>query len=160
MFLCKAFKKVINKYPNIRLLIIGEGEQKKILTHYIKKNNLEKNIFLIGFLDNIFYILSRSKGFILSSLWEDPGFVIVEAAFCKIPIISSDCDNGPKELIKDNINGILFKSNNIENFLIKFDELIKLEKNSNKLLLNNLKMSKKFTLFNHYLNFEKILNDV
>ena len=160
MFLCKAFKKVINKYPNIRLLIIGEGEQKKILTHYIKKNDLEKNIFLIGFLDNIFYILSRSKGFILSSLWEDPGFVLVEAAFCKVPIISSDCDNGPKELIKDNINGILFKSNNIENFLVKFDEIIKLKKNSNKLLLNNLKMSKKFTLFNHYLNFEKILNDV
>jgi len=160
MFLCKAFKKVMNKYPNIRLLIIGEGEQKKILTHYIKKNNLEKNIFLIGFLDNIFYILSKSKGFILSSLWEDPGFVLVEAAFCKVPIISSDCDNGPKELIKDNINGILFKSNNIENFLVKFDEIIKLKKNSNKLLLNNLKMSKKFTLFNHYLNFKKILNNV
>ena len=160
MFLCKAFKKVMNKYPNIRLLIIGEGEQKKILTHYIKKNNLEKNIFLIGFLNNIFYILSRSKGFILSSLWEDPGFVLVEAAFCKVPIISSDCDNGPKELIKDNINGILFKSNNIENFLVKFDEIIKLKKNSNKLLLNNLKMSKKFTLFNHYLNFKKILNNV
>ena len=160
MFLCKAFKKVINKYPNIRLLIIGEGEQKKFLTDYIKKNNLEKNIFLIGFLDNIFYILSRSKGFILSSLWEDPGFVLVEAAFCKVPIISSDCDNGPKELIKDNINGILFESNNIENFLVKFDEIIKLKKNSNKLLLNNLKMSKKFTLFNHYLNFKKILNNV
>ena len=96
-------------------------------------------------MDNIFYILSRSKGFILSSLWEDPGFVIVEAAFCKVPIISSDCDSGPKELIKDNINGILFKSNNIENFLIKFDEFIKLEKNYNKILLNNLKMSKKFT---------------
>ena len=160
MFLCKAFKKVMNKYPNIRLLIIGEGEQKKILTHYIKKNNLEKNIFLVGFLDNIFYILSRSKGFILSSLWEDPGFVIVEAAFCKVPIISSDCDNGPNELIKDNINGILFKSNNIENFLVKFDEIIKLKKNSNKLLLNNLKMSKKFTLFNHYLSLKKIFNDV
>ena len=160
MFLCKAFKKVINKYPNIRLLIIGEGEQKKFLTDYIKKNNLEKNIFLIGFLDNIFYILSKSKGFILSSLWEDPGFVIVEAAFCKVPIISSDCDNGPKELIKDSINGILFKSNNTENFLVKFDEFIKLKKNSNKFLLNNLKMSKKFTLFNHYLSFKKILNDV
>ena len=111
-------------------------------------------------MDNIFYILSKSKGFILSSLWEDPGFVLVEAAFCKVPIISSDCDNGPKELIKDNINGILFKSNNIENFLVKFDEIIKLKKNSNKLLLNNLKMSKKFTLFNHYQNFKKILNNV
>ena len=36
----------------------------------------------------------------------------------------------------------------------------KLKKNSNKLLLNNLKMSKKFTLFNHYLNLKKIFNDV
>ena len=34
------------------------SEEKKIITRYIKKNNLEKNIFLIGFLDNIFYILS------------------------------------------------------------------------------------------------------
>ena len=107
-----------------------------------------------------YYCIKGFISFILSSLWEDPGFVIVEAAFCKIPIISSDCDNGPKELIKDNINGILFKSNNIENFLVKFDEIIKLKKNSNKLLLNNLKMSKKFTLFNHYLNFKKILNNV
>ena len=160
LFLCKCFKLIVDKDPSQILVIAGEGENKSQIMQYIRKNNLKKNIVLAGYLDDIYYHMCRSKGFILSSLWEDPGFVIIEAAFCRVPIFSSDCDSGPKELIRDNINGILFKSNNIENFLIKFDEFIKLEKNSNKLLLNNLKMSKKFTLFNHYLNFEKILNDV
>ena len=159
LFLCKCFKLIVDKDPSQILVIAGEGENKSQIMQYIRKNNLKKNIVLTGHLDNIYYHMCRSKVFILSSLWEDPGFVIVEAAFCRVPIISSDCDNGPKELIKDSINGILFKSNNIENFLVKFDEIIKL-KNFNKLLLNNLKMSKKFTLFNHYLNFKKILNDV
>ncbi len=160
LFLCKCFKLIVDKDPSQILVIAGEGENKSQIMQYIRKNNLKKNIVLTGHLDNIYYHMCRSKAFILSSLWEDPGFVIIEAAFCRVPIFSSDCDSGPKELIRDNINGILFKSNNIENFLIKFDEFIKLEKNSNKLLLNNLKMSKKFTLFNHYLNFEKTLIDV
>jgi len=158
IFLCKAFKQVLLRHPNLKLVIAGHGEDKNEILSFVKKNNLENNIFLIGHVDNVFYYISRSKGFILSSLWEDPGFVLVEAAFCRVPIITSDCDNGPKELIKDNINGILFKSNNIENFLIKFDEFVKLKKNSNKILLNNLKMSKKFTIFNHYLSLMKILN--
>ena len=58
-----------------------EKDKSKILS-YIKKNNLENNIFLIGYVENIFHLIARSDGFILSSLWEDPGFVLVEAAFC------------------------------------------------------------------------------
>ena len=148
------------KYPIYHLILLGEGEQKELLIRETKKLEIQDRVSFLGYKKNVYKYLLNSDCFILSSLWEDPGFVIIEAAFCRVPIFSSDCDSGPKELIKDNINGILFKSNNIENFLIKFDEFIKLEKNSNKLLLNNLKMSKKFTLFNHYLNFEKILNDV
>ena len=157
IFLCKAFKNVLLKYPDLKLVIAGEGEDKEKILSLIKKNNLENKIFLIGYVQNIFYYISRSKGFVLSSLWEDPGFVLVEAAFCRVPVISSDCGSGPKELIKEDVNGILFNSNNLESFEKKFDKFLKLEKNLNKLLLNNLKMSKKFTLFNHYLSFTSIL---
>lgn len=160
IFLCNAFKKVLLKYPDLKLVIAGEGEDKKKILSLIKQNNLENKIFLIGYIQNIFYYMSRSKGFVLSSLWEDPGFVLVEAAFCRVPVFSSDCSSGPKELIKEDINGILFSSNNLDNFVKKFDKFLKLEKDLNKLILNNLKMSKKFTLFNHYATFKKILKGV
>ncbi len=156
LFLCRAFKIIINKYPSLKLLIAGEGEDKKKLTEYIEKNELENNIFLIGHVDNIFPLMKDAEAFILSSLWEDPGFVIIEAAFCRTPVFSSDCITGPKEIIKNNYNGFLFESNNIESFLDCFEILLK-RKNNSEVLLNNLKYTKKFTLFNHYIAFKDLI---
>ena len=51
----------------------------------------------------------NSNGFILTSLWEDPGFVLIEATYCRTPILSSDAWPGPVELIKNNYNGVVFK---------------------------------------------------
>ena len=77
-----------------------------------------------------------------------------------MPIISNDCSSGPKELIKEGYNGILFNSNDVDNFVKKFDEFLQLKEDLNQILLNSLKMSKKFTLFNHYATFKRILEGV
>ena len=156
LFLCKAFKIIINKYPNFKLLIAGDGEDKKKLVDYIDKYKLKKNIFLIGHVDNIFPLMKNAEAFILSSLWEDPGFVIIEAAFCRTPVFSSNCITGPKEIIKNNHNGFLFESDNIESFLDCFEIFLKKKKNS-EVLLNNLRCTKKFTLFNHYTAFKDLI---
>ena len=140
------------------MLIAGEGEDFKKLNHFIKKNNLEKNIFLIGYKKDILKYFYNSKGLIVSSLWEDPGFVIIEAGMTKSFILSSNCLNGPKDLIKDNFNGILFESNDKKSFIEKFKIFSKLDKIDNKdLLFNNLKTSKKFTLYYHYKSLNNIL---
>ena len=125
VFLCKAFQQVVVKYPEYKLLIAGKGEDKKKIKDYIIKNNLEKNIFLIDYVDNIFPLIKNSEAFILSSLWEDPGFVIIEAAFCRKTVFSSNCLTGPREIIKNDYNGFLFESDNVQDFLKNFDELIK-----------------------------------
>ena len=57
---------------------------------------------------NIYKFLNISQCFILSTLWEDPGFVFIEAALSNVNIISSDCPNGPKEIV--NKNGLLFSN--------------------------------------------------
>ena len=157
IFLCEAFHKIILKYPDSKLLIAGDGEDKDRITNYIVKNKLEKNIILLGHVANIYPLMKFAKSFIMSSLWEDPGFVIIEAAFCRTMVFSSDCNTGPKEIIKDNFNGILFKSNNIDNFLEKFELLIS-SFNKKDLLINNLKQVRQFTQFNHYISFEKLLS--
>ena len=91
----------------------------------------------------------------------DPGFVIVEAAFCKTPIITSNCYNGPKEIIPSSDYGYIFESNNLHslekqlnNFLIDAkDDKDKI----NRKKLNTLKNIKKFTNFRHYLALKNIL---
>ena len=146
--------------PNIRLLIAGEGEDKKKINDYIKNNSLEKNIILLGYIENIFPILTKAKALILPSLWEDPGFVLIESGFCKLPVITSDCPNGPKELIKHNQNGFIFKNNDAHSCEEQISNFLEQKKDLKEILYNNLKMSKMFSLYNHQKNFKDIIRGV
>ena len=68
--------------------------------------------------------MKKSSAFILSSLWEAPGFVLIEAAFSNSFIISSDCKYGPSEFLKKGENGFLFNSNTkniLRDKLVEFD---------------------------------------
>ena len=158
LFLVDAFKE-FNQGKNYKLLILGDGEQKEKIQNFIKLNNLEKTIFLLGYKKNVFKFFKNSKCFILSSLWEDPGFVLVEAAYMNTPIISSDCQNGPKEFLNNGKGGILYNSNNkksLINSLLNFENLSKEQLKNFK--INSKKSSKKFLIFNHYKTLANILN--
>jgi len=156
IFLCKAFRELVKKNDKLKLFIAGTGEEELNLKRFIKENNLKKNIILLGHIDNIYPYFKNSKGFILSSLWEDPGFVLIEASFCRTLVLSSNSWPGPIELIRDKINGIVFESNNIESFVKKFKIFENID-NINQIKLNNLKQSKNFTLFSHYKNLSKLI---
>lgn len=149
-FLINSFSK-FNLNKDNKLIIVGEGEERKKLEKIIEEKKLNNSVKLIGYQNNVFSFLERSKCFILSSLWEDPGFVLLEAGFSNTFVISSDCKNGPKEILNFGKNGFLFESNN-ETSLIKalenFENL-----NDNKKLDYKIKLKKKikdFSLLNHY----------
>ena len=156
-FFCKAFKELIKKNANLKLLIAGNGEQENKIKKYIAKNNLSKNIILLGYVENIYPYFKNSNGFILTSLWEDPGFVLIEAAYCRTPILSSDAWPGPVELIKNNYNGVVFETSNMNSFLKKFEIFSNLKKHEN-FRLNNLRMCRKFTLYSHYNKLINLIN--
>jgi len=150
IFLIECFHELIKKDDQIKLIIIGEGELKNILKQKINELNINNNIFLIGYKENIYEYLRYSRAFILSSLWEDPGFVLIEAAFCNLNLISSDCPNGPSELLNNGKDGFMYKSNNKEDFLIKFNEYLLSDNHD----LFNKKLAvkkniKNFTYFKH-----------
>ena len=107
------------------LLIIGDGELKDELSFKIKSNNLQKRIILIPYKKNIFNIIANSKAVLVSSLWEDPGFVMIESAAIGKVVVISDCPSGPKEFIDFNKNGFIFKSNNEESFLESLNSFFK-----------------------------------
>ena len=110
IYLIDEFDSFLKDYPNNNLLIFGEGEQKKKLEKKIYSLKLEKKILLMGFNNNIYSYMKKAKAFILSSLWEDPGFVIIEAALSNLFVISSDCKNGPREFLSNGKAGLLYSS--------------------------------------------------
>jgi len=156
--LIHAFKKIKNKYPDYHLIILGEGEEKLKLQKLINELDLSKFTHLLGYKKNAYKYLSKAKCFILTSLWEDPGFVLLEASYLNTPIISSNCPNGPSEILSNNDRGFLFKNNNIEDLLRSFDEFHSSsdEKIKKKVLKAKIN-SKKYTKFNHFLQINKIL---
>lgn len=97
-----------------KLLIIGDGPDKWKLEEMIKKYNLEKNIILKGFDKNPYKWMKNSKVFILSSNYEGFGLVLVEALACKVPVISTDCNCGPREILEDGNNGLLIPVGDVE----------------------------------------------
>ncbi|RPF75571.1 MAG: glycosyltransferase [Rickettsiales bacterium TMED254] len=158
-FLISAFGELQKKYKNINLFILGDGEQKQFLESEIQKLDLKDKVYLVGHQDNIFKYLKHAKIFVLTSLWEDPGFVLLEAAYMNKIVLSSDCPSGPKEILDNDNNGFLFKTNSYESFLKKFDDLINSDEDSIIFKKKCLKRkSKEFTFFNHFKILKLILN--
>ena len=147
----------INK--NEKLLIIGEGEEKYKLKELIRKKGLINNVFLIGKIDNVYPYMKKAKALILSSLWEEVGFVIVEAAFSNLFVISSNCPNGPKEFLENGKAGYLFESNTKDNLNEKLMYFVQNEKKLISLKIRAKKNSAKYTPFRHYLSLQKILSN-
>ena len=159
VFLIKCFSRLVKDYTDIKLVIIGDGEEKEKINRLIRANSLEKNIILLGYQKNVFKFLKNCKGFILSSLWEDPGFVLIEAIVSDSVVISSDCPNGPKEIIKEK-NGILFKSNSETDFIYKFKVLMGLSDSEKKeLKINAKKKIKIYSIFHHYKKLQNLLDN-
>ena len=77
------------------------------LESLIAKLNLKKHVFLRGRTTDIFKVMSNSSLFVLSSIYEGFGLVIVEAMSCGLPIISYACPCGPKDIITHGRNGYL-----------------------------------------------------
>jgi glycosyltransferase involved in cell wall biosynthesis len=153
-----AFEKILKQLPDFRANIIGKGEEKNLLEEKIKNLKLSNKIHLLGYKENIYNYLFNSKFFILTSLWEDPGFVLVEAAMCNLILISSDCPNGPTEFLNNGQFGFLYKSNSIEDLVDKFTEA----QNSSIEIINRKKfLAKKnclnYTKFRHFRKMNSLI---
>jgi glycosyltransferase involved in cell wall biosynthesis len=156
-FLINEFSIFFKKNKDFRLLILGDGEEKSKLQNIIKAEKLENDVFLVGRVDNIFNYLKSSEIFIMSSLWEDPGFVLVEAGLGNSFVISSDCPNGPKEILDYGKNGLLYKSNLKYEIANTLNDYLLLNNKRRLVMKKNLKKYiSKYSIFRHYLSFEKI----
>ena len=154
IFLLNFFSKNLYYLDKYELLIIGEGEMKKSYEKIVISKKLEKKVKILDYKKNVINFINNAKCIISSSLWEDPGFIMVEAASVGTPIISSNCPSGPKEFIDNNKNGFLYQSNDEESFKNELDSFLN---TSNEELFKKLKNAKKkCRLYSSYYNYKKL----
>lgn len=125
----KQFDKLINSYANsvlpskgIHLIILGDGS-KEYLETTAKQNKISEKVHLLGFKENPFSYLKSAKFLVLCSENEGMPNVILEALACKTPVVSFDCDSGPREIIINNFNGILVPNQNFDELTIAINLL-------------------------------------
>jgi glycosyltransferase involved in cell wall biosynthesis len=160
----KNFKLIINSFDkfleikkNSKLFIIGDGEEKNDLIKLIKLKKLDDKIKILGFKNNIFYYFSKANLFVLCSLWEDPGWVLIEAAANNTLILASNCKNGPSEFLENDKGGILFQNESAQSLIDNYKKIVELSKSEviRKKIFSK-KKSKQYTLFQHNLVLVKI----
>ena len=97
--LIRAFASV-RKLCEARLLILGEGPMRPQLEAVIAQLGLHDSVNLPGFVDNPFAFMRRADLFVLSSVYEGLGNVLIEAMSFGTPVVSTDCPSGPAEILE------------------------------------------------------------
>jgi glycosyltransferase involved in cell wall biosynthesis len=156
--LLEGFKKYSKEVDNdFNLVILGDGELKKDIITYIQKNNLN-NFYLLGFKSNPYKYLSRSDLYISTSLWEEPGHTLIESGYLNVPVLTSNCPNGPDEIIINGYNGLKYELGNITDFLSKLKIFNNLDEQSKKAMaINFKKIIKNYTQFRFFRNISRVL---
>jgi glycosyltransferase involved in cell wall biosynthesis len=115
----KNFTSLLDAYAqsqacvSFKLLILGEGPERATLEQYIKNQGLEQRVVLPGFMRNPYPYINNARCLVLSSLHEGFPVILIEALGLGRPVISTDCETGPREIIVQGENGLLVPTNDV-----------------------------------------------
>lgn len=121
--LIDAFALIAEKYPEWYVDIYGDGYEKEILQSQIVNMGLSHRIHILPPTSDIYTEYLQSQFFVLSSDFEGFGLVLIEAMACGIPVLSTNCQFGPSEIIEDGVTGLL-SGLNVNDLACKMEYLI------------------------------------
>lgn len=97
----EAFRLVRGRRPDLRLMILGEGPARPELEAEALRLGIADSVRLPGFRPDLMAYMRHASVFVLSSLYEGFGNVLVEALASGVPVVSTDCPVGPREILED-----------------------------------------------------------
>ena len=98
---------LVRKKKAVRLIILGEGDERASLQELVHGLDLQDDVLLPGFAENPYQYISRAAVFVLSSRFEGLPTVLIEALCCGVPIVATDCPSGPREILDGGRYGLL-----------------------------------------------------
>jgi glycosyltransferase involved in cell wall biosynthesis len=105
-YLLDIAEELKNRGYNFKIIIAGEGKMENELKNFVKKRKMENYIKFVGFVDDMKGFMESVDIFILTSIWEGFGYVIVEAMAARTPVVAFDISSNP-EIIEDGVTGYL-----------------------------------------------------
>ena len=111
--LIEAFARCAGLHPDWSLVILGEGEERSNLESLIVAKGLQDRVRLAGQVPRPSHTLGQADLFVLSSRYEGFPNALMEAMACKLPVISTDCPNGPRDIIRDGVDGLLIPPDDV-----------------------------------------------
>ncbi len=160
MTILKAFNLVKKKFKNVKLILIGRGSLYQNLKKYVVKNDLNNDVIFFTNINNPEIFYKKANLFVLSSIYEGFGNVLVEALNHKCPVITSNCKSGPMEIIENGKYGYFF---NVGDYFELSKKILKFLKNPNELKKKTIQSKKilgRFTLKENSNKFEKLFKRV
>ena len=147
----EAIEILVNRGHDITFIVFGEGDHRNALEKLILKKNLQKHVFLLGFVQNASSYLKAFDLFSMTSISEAFCYAILEAGKAGLPVIASRVGGIP-EVIDDNFSGILVESKNSKSIANAMEQLL-LDENKRVQFAKNLerKITEQFS-------FEQMLN--
>lgn len=115
-FLIEAASKLVNKFPNLHILFVGDGELREQLIEQTHTLDIDNHIHFLGTRSDVPSILAASDLFILPSLWEGLPMALIEAMASGLPVVATDV-SGTTQVMEDGKTGILVQpgqSNKLE----------------------------------------------
>ncbi len=144
--LIKAGEKVIKNFPNVKFILIGDGQEKQNLIKEIEKRKMLDYFLFLGWQkkEKVYQILSASRIFVLPSFYETFSYTVLEAMALGIPIVATNV-GGVKELIEHNFNGLLVEKDNPVQIVLEIKKLLQSNELAEKFIKNGLEKSKNFS---------------
>ena len=158
MTLLNAFLNLKN-IINFRLLIIGDGKNKKKMEKFIKENKLINEVKILKNINNPFPYIKKSDAFILSSKYEGLPNVLLESIILNKLIISSDCPTGPKEILDNGKGGLLFKTGDSIDLAKKILFFVNNKKECDQKIKYAKKRIFRFNFKNNLIKYHQLINN-
>ncbi|MDR1376897.1 MAG: glycosyltransferase, partial [Synergistaceae bacterium] len=112
--LIRAFALLAPKYPDLKLLILGEGRQRAALERLVRKHGLEGRVSLPGYVPDPYPYMKRAALLAVTSRFEGFCLVVAEALACGCNVAATDCRSGPSEILDGGRYGYLAKVGDAE----------------------------------------------
>lgn len=153
-YLLEAFS-MVNESAEARLIMIGDGKLRGELCRTAESLGIQNKIAMVGETEPYVY-LRHSDVFVLSSLWEGFPLVLLEAASLGLPIVSTNCNYGPEEIIQDGENGLLVPVADPAKMASEILRLLKNEKLRSDMGTEAEKRAERFSLDSMVCGYEEI----
>jgi len=123
--LLDAFARIAERNPEWSLKILGEGPLRRQLETQVSSLKLAERVQFLGEVVNPFPILRAADLFVFSSRFEGFGLALAEAMACGLPVVSFDCPSGPRDIVRDGIDGILVPPEDVAALAVTLDRLMR-----------------------------------